>query len=598
MTITKIYELLTPDERVRAGLLLVMILITAFLDMVSVASIMPFMAVLMNPEVVESNRWLALAYSRSGFVDHRDFLFFLGLFVAAALIVSIVFKALMQWALFHFSGMCAHSLACRLLKGYLSLPYTCFLNRNSADLGKSILSETGHVVGGILNPLMQLLAQGTVALFLIFLLVWADTVLAITVALVLGGTYSLVYLAIRHYLTGIGADRVMANRERFQVIQEALGGIKEVKIFGREKSFFSRFVQPSFRFAKHQVNNQIAGLMPRYVLEIVAFGGILLMALYLFKTHGDVNHVLPLLALYAFAGYRLLPALQQLYQHAVKIRFSQPALESLSRDINEYQHIEDEGQDAARLIPDKAIILKNITFRYPSAPAPALKSMNLEIPVRTAVGLVGSTGSGKTTSVDIILGLLRPETGGLLVDDTPIAPDNVRAWQRSLGYVPQQIYLADDTVAANIAFGIPPEEIDQAAVERAARIAALHQFVTNELPNGYQTMVGERGVRISGGQRQRIGIARALYHDPAVLIFDEATSALDNLTEKAVMSAINNLRRAKTIIIVAHRLTTVQHCDLIVLLEQGEIKASGTYEELLEKNERFREMVFNDNRQD
>ena len=238
-------------------------------------------------------------------------------------------------------------------------------------------------------------------------------------------------------------------------------------------------------------------------------------------------------------------------------------------------------------LPISELQLDNITYSYPQAEHPALIDLSLTIPAKTTVGLVGSTGAGKTTVVDIIMGLLVSQQGEMRVDGIPITGGAIRDWQNNLGYVPQHIFLTDDTVAANIAFGTPPNEIDQDAVERAARIADLHHFVMEELPNGYQTMVGERGIRLSGGQRQRIGIARALFHDPDVLVLDEATSALDNLTEKAVMDAVHNLGHRKTIILIAHRLSTVRECDVIFLLEHGKLKASGTFTELVERDESF-----------
>lgn len=563
------------------------------------------MSVLGNPNVVETNRWLNMAYTRLGFTEPKSFLFFLGLVVFFTLVLSIVFKALTQYALLRFTHMRNYSLSCRLFQGYLGRPYTWFLNRHSADLGKSVLSEVQQVIANVLIPAMQLLAHGTVALFLIILLIAVDPILALIMALILCGAYFLIYMTIRKYLSRIGTDRVAANQERFQVAQEALGGIKEVKIFGREAAFFSRFTGPARRFAKHQANSQVASQMPRYLLEIVAFGGILMIALYLFRSHEQFSRVLPLLAVYAFAGYRLIPALQNVYQQLTKLRFGLPALDILYSDLMEIRSNEPviKDPDQPALAPQTAVTLNNIHFTYPGAQTPVLKGISLHIPVNSAIGLVGATGSGKTTTVDIILGLLSPQSGQLLVDGKPIFhnPDqpsaarpnqqSLRSWQRALGYVPQHIYLSDDTVAANIAFGIPPKEIDMEAVIRAATIAELHRFVTRELPKGYETVVGERGVRLSGGERQRVGIARALYHDPPVLILDEATSSLDNVTEKYVIQAIKRMKGKRTIILIAHRLTTVRDCDTIVLLDHGEIKAQGPYDDLVANNEQFRNMA-------
>ncbi len=592
-TLRKILYLLSRQERRRGYLLLFMILVMAFLETVGVASIIPFMSVLGNPEVVETNRWLFLAHDRLGFTDPRNFLFFLGLVVFVVLVSSIAFKALTQWAILRFTYMRVHSLSCRLLKGYLGRPYAWFLNRHSADLGKSILTEANIVVHQVIIPCMNLIAQGTVALFLIILLVIVDPALALMVSLILGGSYLSIYVILRRYLSRIGADRVVANRQRYQIAQEALGGIKEVKIFGREDSFFNRYINPSFRFARNQANSSIAGMLPRYFLEIIAFGGILVIAIYLFRTHDSFSMILPILGVYAFAGYRLLPALQQVYQQLAQLRFGLPALNELYKDILEFEQNQSTTRDSLDepLFPMSAINLEDIYFTYPEAKITTLKKINLKIPVNTTVGLVGGTGSGKTTTVDIILGLLSPDQGRLLVDDTPITQDNVRAWQQTLGYVPQHIYLADDTVAANIAFGVPPEHIDMDAVEKAARIVEMHDFVIQEMPYGYETLVGERGVRLSGGQRQRIGIARALYNDPKVLVLDEATSALDNVTEKQVMQSIKRMQGQRTIILIAHRLTTVSGCDRIYLLDHGKVIAQGTYNELMEQSSQFRKMA-------
>jgi ABC-type multidrug transport system fused ATPase/permease subunit len=593
--IHKILSLFTPKERHQGYVLLAMIVVMAFLDTIGVASIMPFMAVLGNPEVVETNKWLAMVYGRLGFEDPKDFLFFLGVAVFVLLMGSICFKALTQWGLLRFTNMRNYSLSCRMFKGYLNRPYVWFLNRHSADLGKSVLSEVGEVVNGVVLPVMQLLAHGAVALFLIILLIFIDPILAVFAAAVLGGAYTLIFFATRRYLSRIGADRVIANQIRFQVAQEALGGIKEVKVFGREDSFFNQFTGPSFRFAQHQANSLIAGQMPRYALEILAFGGILILALVLFRTHDNFAQVVSILAVYALAGYRLLPALQIVYSQISRLRYSLPALDSLHRDIADFSEstVHEESKIESIFAPFKDIVFKDIFFTYPGAKTSTLCGLNIKIDAHSTVGLVGSTGSGKTTTVDLMLGLLWPDSGCLLVDGRQVNKSNIREWQNILGYVPQQIYLVDDSVAANIAFGIPKDQIDMESVKKAACIAEVHEFVCNNLPHGYETLVGERGVRLSGGQRQRLGIARALYHDPAVLVFDEATSALDSLTEQAVMRAVHNIKKNKTIILIAHRLTTVKQCDCIYLLEEGKVVACGSFEELEKENDCFRMMAAN-----
>ncbi|MBT5271593.1 MAG: ABC transporter ATP-binding protein [Candidatus Marinimicrobia bacterium] len=571
-----------------------MIIVMALLEVVGVASVMPFISVLANPEVVESNLWLNAVYTTLGFRELRAFIFFLGIVVFAFLVLSIGFKALTTYALLRYTMMCNYSLSKRLVAGYLYQPYDWFLNRHSADLGKTILSEVQRVVIGSIVPMMQLIAGCTVALALLALLISVDPMLALAAIVSIGGAYVLIYLALRHYLVRIGDESLQANRERYEVVQEAFGGIKDVKVAGLEGAMVNRYDGPAKLFVSNQASSQVVSQLPRFALEIVTFGGILAVVLHLMASRGGLQQALPVIALFAFAGYRLMPALQQIYGNLSKVRFSGPALEALHQDFKRL----DKGQELIRHYPEPLGLNEDITlgavhYTYPGAERPTLNNLTLTIPARKTVGLVGTTGSGKTTMVDIILGLLTPSGGELQIDGKSMIPKNVRAWQRTIGYVSQHIYLSDDTIAANIAFGMPVEHINMDAVERAARVANLHDFVINDMAQGYATKVGERGVRLSGGQRQRIGIARALYHDPDVLILDEATSALDSFTEQAVMEAVHNLGHRKTIILIAHRLSTVQGCDTIFLLEKGELKGQGSFDELIESNERFRAMVAN-----
>jgi ABC-type multidrug transport system fused ATPase/permease subunit len=589
-TIEKLLDLLTPPERKRAYLLLGMILIMAMLDMVGVASIMPFMAVLANPELVETNIIINAAYVKLGFIDPQQFLLALGMLVFVLLVVSLAFKALTTYAQLRFILMREYSIGKRLVEGYLHQSYSWFLRRNSADLGKTILSEVKEVIDKGVTPMMNLIASGAVAIAQLTLLILIDPKLALIAGLTLVTAYALIFKATRGLLGRIGKERVKANQGRFTAVSEAFGASKEVKVGGLEQAFIQRFSGPAQTFARHMATAEVVSQLPRFVLEAIAFGGMLLVVLYLMTQSGSFASALPIIVLYAFAGYRLMPALQQIYGAVTQLRFAGPALEALHADLMSLLPSHpNPNQDTIAL--KQAITLKQIQYRYPSAPRPALKNLSFTIPAKSTVGLVGATGSGKTTTVDLILGLLEAQEGTLAVDGLAINEQTRRAWQSAIGYVPQQIYLSDDTVAANIAFGLDSKDIDQKAVERAAKIANLHDFVVNDLPQQYQTTVGERGVRLSGGQRQRIGIARALYHNPQVLILDEATSALDNLTEQAVMEAVHNLGHEITIILIAHRLSTVKACDTIFLLEKGELKAQGTFDVLNQVNERFRAMA-------
>ena len=399
----------------------------------------------------------------------------------------------------------------------------------------------------------------------------------------------------RRRLNRLGQERAHANLKRFQMAGDAVGGIKDVKILGLEQAYLDRFRKPALAVAEIDAETSAIGEVPRYLLEAIGFGGMLLFVIVMLASgSGDLGKVLPILGVYAFAGLRLFPSLQQVYGSFTSLRFARPTLDRLHADLMEARSSGGgipTGAEPAPLGLQRALELADVEFAYPRAERAALRGLDMTIPARTTVGLVGGTGAGKTTVVDLVLGLLEPQGGEIRVDGVPISRENRRAWQRAIGYVPQAIFLTDELVAANIAFGLPPEQVDRAAVERAARVAELHDFVMTELPQGYDTPVGERGVRLSGGQRQRIGIARALYHDPDVLIMDEATSALDNLTERAVMDAVHNLGHAKTIILIAHRLSTVRACDTIFMMERGQVVAQGSYDELIAANQTFRAMA-------
>ena len=356
----------------------------------------------------------------------------------------------------------------------------------------------------------------------------------------------------------------------------------------------NRFDSPAKRFAMHTATQHIAGQMPRFVLEGIAFGGMIFLILYLMSQNKDLETTLPLIALFTFAAYRLMPSLQQVYAQLVQIRFSVPALNILYDDFSNVNSTNKEAFSNAKAKPlglKDSLNLKKVSFKYENAEKKAIDNLSISINAKTKIGLVGSTGSGKSTTIDLILGLLTPDKGQIVVDGKEINESVLLSWQSTIGYVPQQIYLTDNSVAENIAFGLEPKNIDHTAVEKAAQVANLHSFVIEKLPSGYETEIGERGVRLSGGQRQRIGIARALYYDPEILVFDEATSSLDNLTEYAVMDAVHNIGKKKTIIIVAHRISTVKKCDNIFVLDEGKLIGKGNYEELISNNEIFKKMV-------
>lgn len=595
-TFKQMLDVLQPQERRTFYLLVGVLLIVGLFETAGVASVLPFMAVLSEPNNIQKSHGLSLLYETFGFTNTQNFLIFLGVGTFLVVMLGIFAQIFSLYAILRFSNARAYSLSSRLLRGYLHQPYTWFLSRHSSDLGKAVLSEVDSVVNQTYIPAMKLISNVFIAVLVAALLIVIQPFVALGAAVLLTVCYVGIFVVVRKWLVYYGQVRYETNRDRYRIAQEATGGIKDVKLLGLEDSYIRRFSVPAQQMSEANTYKGVISEAPRFLLQGIAFGGMLLVILVLLVTgSGSLGGILPMLAVYAFAGLRLLPALQQIYGQLTVLRFNQPVMQGLHDDMMEIRASQEALGGPRTPVPPihlrERLELVDIRYSYPNSERAALRGLSLEIKANTTVGIVGGTGAGKTTVVDMMLGLLSVQAGQLLVDGVLVTSANLRSWQNTIGYVPQQIFLTDDTVAANIAFGIPPDQIDMAAVERAARIAELHGFVTEEMPRGYDTLVGERGVRLSGGQRQRIGIARALYNDPDVLIMDEATSALDNLTERAVMDAVHNLGRAKTIILIAHRLSTVQACDTIFMLEQGRMVAQGTYDELIDSNREFRAMA-------
>jgi ABC-type multidrug transport system fused ATPase/permease subunit len=586
--------LLDAREKRHLALLLAGLTLVALIEACGVSSILPFISVVADPGMIQSNGFLRHAYEMGGFDAPRHFLFALGGLVFALLLLNNLCGAVMAWCLLRYANRRMHALSVHLLAGYLRQPYEYFLSRNTAELGRKILTQASRAISGILVPALTMFARAAQGLFIFALLLAVDARLALLVAVVLGGAYVVIYRFIRANLGRVGRVAEAADNQRFKSATEALSGVKELLLLGRAHWFVARYDKASLAAADADATNQALAQMPRYALEVLMFGTVLLIIMYFVGEGRDVSKILPLMGLYLFAGYRLMPAMQQIFANVATIRFNLPAFEALNTDLRAVgvaSAVAAPEDDIHPLRLDCEIRFDHVGFTYAGTGQPLLNDLSLSLPAKATIGVVGGTGAGKTTLMNLVLGLLEPSTGTILIDGRQPDATDMRRWQRNVGYVPQDIYLTDDTVARNIALGLPDRLIDQAAVERAARAANLHDFIVGELPQGYATPVGDRGVRLSGGQRQRIGIARALYHDPGVLVMDEATSALDNLTEVAIMEAIHNLAHSKTILLVAHRLSTVRKCDTIFLLDAGRVAAAGTYDELLRVSETFHRMA-------
>jgi ATP-binding cassette, subfamily B, bacterial PglK len=461
----------------------------------------------------------------------------------------------------------------RLFAIYLQQPYTFHLQRNSAELVRNITSEVG-IFTAMLTSSLLMIAEMLVVIGLVTLLFVAEPIGAILIAIVLGGAAWLFNRATRERISRWGEARQVHDGLKVQHLQQGLGGAKDVKLLGREKEFLAQFQTHNAESAR--VWRMLITLQnyPRLMFELLAVTGLAVLVLSMLKQGRDMSTIVPTVALFAAAAFRLMPSVNRILNSTQTIRYSLPVIETLTRELQLSVPEARDGTGNRRRLFERELRLVNLVYRYPTASQHAIDDISICLEKGESVGFIGASGSGKSTLIDILLGLLAPDSGAVEVDGVDIQ-DGLRDWQDQIGYVPQSIYLTDDTLRRNVAFGLPDSAIDDNAVARALKMAQLDVFV-GSLPNGLNTLVGERGVRLSGGQRQRIGIARALYHDPAVLVLDEATSALDNTTEAGIMEAVEALHGSKTVIIVAHRLSTVANCDRLFKLDSGKVVEEGT----------------------
>ncbi|WP_268808473.1 ABC transporter ATP-binding protein [Roseovarius albus] len=528
-----------------------------------------------------------------GFTSIDGFLIALGCGVFAMILISAVLRSVAVYAINRWVMSREYSLSRRLLDVYMRQPYAFFLDRHTGDLSTYILSETHRVVGDAYKPAADILNSLVTFVFIVSLLLWTEPMMTLVSVAVLGGCYLVLFTILKPLIKRMGEAVVKSNKARFRIAGEALGGVKQIRLLGRERNYISAYSDPARTQARVRAANATLRQVPKFALEVIAFGGIVVLTLFLVTRSGGVEgdaiaKSLPLLGLYAFAGYRLLPTMQIIYASAATLRYGSAAVEAVYKDLGKGRSLARLPSEQAKPLPlNQRLELLSVSYKYPGAKTEGLSDINICIERGMTVGLVGSTGAGKTTLIDVLLGLLTPTGGEMLVDGVALTSDNIRSWQANVGYVPQEIFLTDSTIAQNIAMGVPVDQISMKRVEQACRMAQIYDFVVDELPNGFETAVGERGVRLSGGQRQRIGIARALYNNPEVIVFDEATSALDNATEREVMNEISALSGSKTIIMIAHRLTTIEKSDKVIVLDQGRVVGDGTFSELSKKNTYF-----------
>ena len=598
-----LFNLLGEEDKKKSLKLLILLAVLGFVEMLGIASILPFLAVVSNPDVIFESIPLKNSYvffdKYFGNIDVTLFLIILGVFSFLFILITSFFRIYSLFLMNKYIETTRHNLSSRLLVNYLNQPYDFFLDRHTSELTKNMMSEVDFIIISVFRPIILMISYLFVLVSIVGLIMWYEPMIAITAIVSLGLLYMGVYLFSRSKILRYGDLLVKSNKKRFKSASDALSGIKNIKMYNCENIYVEKFKIFSLDYIRSAYRFQILNQAPKHLLEALAFGGIILLTIFILLTLPEgvagLGNVIPILGLYAFSAYRIQPALTAIFQGASSLSYGKAAIHNLTKEFNITKNKNSLiNIKNNRLIPEKTISLNNISHKFKNSEN-IINEVNLTITVGSNLGILGGSGAGKTTLLDIILGLHSPTIGYLSVDNLKIDETNIINWKMCLGYVPQTIYLIDNSFAENIAFGVPVNEIDFKKVIECAKIAQIHDFIVDENSEGYLQKVGERGARISGGQSQRIGIARALYTNPDVLILDEATNALDTITEKKVLDSIQSAMQLKTIIIVTHKLSTVKNCNSIILLEKGNIKAVGSYDDLKNLDLNYFEIKKNNN---
>lgn len=582
--IKKFAKILNKQQKLRVIIIGIMMVIGAFLETLGVGLILPLVTAITTPDFIETNQYAKMVCEILDLHAARTFL----IAVISALIFVYIFKNLYLFLEYYvqYRFICNNrfSVQRRLMEVYLHRSYEFFLSAESGEIVRVVTSDTQNTFT-LLSTVLSFFTEAVVSFALIITIIAADPFMACLLALVLGGMMLLIGKLIKPVLKRAGVKYQQNAGKMNKWLLQSISGIKEVKVAEKEEYFLDQFSKYGKRAIDSEKKNQVLGTVPRLSIEAFGISAMLAVIAILMWKGRKVDTMLPQLSAFAMAAVRLMPSVNRMSSALNSMSYQEPALDKMLEHLSAAQRWEQESETATNdMVSAEAVLddrsagdmaledrveLSDITYSYPNVEQPVLEHANMVIPVGKSVGIVGASGSGKTTAIDILLGLLPPQAGQVLVDGIDIRED-YDGWLAHLGYIPQMIFMLDDTIRANVAFGIPTKEVDDTQVWKALEEAQLKEFVQS-LTDGLDTTIGERGVRLSGGQRQRIGIARALYTDPQLLIFDEATSALDNETEAAIMESINALHGRKTLVIIAHRLTTIEECDMVYRVENGKI---------------------------
>lgn len=575
----KLNYIFTRTDKIKIGILMIAVIIGSFLELLAVSIFSPFIDLIMDPAAMQGDGTMAYIYRMFSFQSQEYFLAFIAGCIIIIYIVKDVYTIVEKNAIYKFSYKIQRKMSTNLLRAYMNEPYTFHLGKNISVLQRSMQEDTDQFTKGIIH-LMEMIAEISVCIALgIYLYIVSKSITVIIVGLLIVclAVFSIIS---KKYSSAWGREGQQHKSKIYQWMNQSLGGIKEIKVLNREESFIEHYDSYFAKYVRVLRLNRLIGIIPKYSIEMVCMTGLLSAIIFkIFFGQRSLVEFVPQLAVFAVAAFRLLPSVGKINEHVSAVLYAFPSLELIYNDLREVEQLEagKRERDESWTLKEK-IEVKKVTYRYPEGETNVIENASFTIPKGKTVAFVGSSGAGKSTMADILLGLLPPQYGKIYADELNVY-QNLATWQKEIGYIPQTIYLSDDTIRNNVAFGMDEKEIDEQAVINALRQAQLYDFV-DTLPEGLDTFVGDRGVRLSGGQRQRIGIARALYHDPEILILDEATSALDNDTESAVMEAIEKLHGEKTMIIIAHRLTTIRNADFIYEVANGKVEQRSKEEVL------------------
>ncbi len=577
--LSKLNYIFTKRDKIKIFLLMIIVIAGSFLELLAVSIFSPFINVIMEPSKLHENGIMEYIYNLFHVQSTEYFLAGIAGGIIAIYVIKNIYIIVEKNAIYRFSYRIQKNMSTGLLKAYMQEPYTFHLNKNISVLQRSMQEDTDQFTKGIIH-MMEMSAEVCVCIAIsIYLYIESKSITIIVAGLLIICLAFFSFLS-KKYSSAWGREGQQYKSQVYQWMNQSLGGIKEIKVLNRQEDFIEHYDSSLAKYVRVLRLNRLIGVVPKYIIEMVSMTGLLAAVIFkIFFGQKNLVDFVPQLAVFAVAAFRLLPSVGRINEHLSAVLYAVPSLDLIYNDLKEIEKIasDRQGYDDSWHFKDK-IEVKKVTYRYPDGDVDVIENASFVIERGQTVAFVGASGAGKSTMVDVLLGLLPPRYGKIYADGMNIYK-NLCTWQKQIGYIPQTIYLSDDTIRNNVAFGIKEEKIDENAVARALEQAQLHEFVEG-LPEGLNTFVGDRGVRLSGGQRQRIGIARALYHDPEILVLDEATSALDNETESAVMEAIEKLQGQKTILIIAHRLTTIQNADVIFAVDDGKVKTKSKQEVL------------------